>query len=243
VIAIALVVAALGDRDTRRDPRFRMCAVGAAGCLLVSMAPRLPFYQALHEAVPLFQAVRVPARLSQVVLLMIAVLAGFGVVAIRRRWPPARGWWLAPVLVLLVNVEALRAPISFTRFEGVPAIYETLARERAAVVAELPFPIPQQWFINAAYMVNSARHWRPMLNGYSGFRPPSYEKSYEAARGFPSDESLILLHERGVTHVVVHQRAFVEGFGSARFDAMSSMHALQLVARDGDIVIYRLLGQ
>jgi hypothetical protein len=155
----------------------------------------------------------------------------------------ARGWWAAPALILLVNVEALRAPISFTRFEGVPGVYATLARERAAVVAELPFPIPQQWFINAAYMVNSTKHWRPMLNGYSGFRPPSYEKSYEAARGFPSDESLILLHERGVTHVVVHERAFVEGFGSARFDAMSSMRALQLVARDGDIVIYRLLGQ
>ena len=39
------------------DPRFRMCVVAAAGCAAVSFAPLLPFYRALHEAIPLFQAV------------------------------------------------------------------------------------------------------------------------------------------------------------------------------------------
>jgi hypothetical protein len=63
-----------------------------------------------------------------------------------------------------------------------------LAREPGAIVAEAPFPIPQQWFLNAPYMVNSTRHWQPLLNGYSGFRPPSYERSYEAMQTFPSDE-------------------------------------------------------
>ena len=88
-------------------------------------------------------------------------------------------------LVLLVNAEAFRAPIGFTHFDAVPEIYETLAHERNAVVVELPFPMAQQWFLNAPYMVNSTKHWRPMLNGYSGFMPKSYEKSYEATRGFP----------------------------------------------------------
>ena len=81
------------------------------------------------------------------------------------------GWRFA--LVLLVNAEAFRAPIGFTHFDAVPAVYETLAHERNAVIAELPFPMAQQWFLNAPYMVNSTRHWRPMLNGYSGFRPAS----------------------------------------------------------------------
>lgn len=243
VIALALVIAASTHAEIRRDPRFGMTAAAAAGCLLVSMAPRLPFYGVLHEAVPLFQAVRVPARLSQVVLLMLAVLAGFGVAAAERRWPIARRWFVAIALIVLVNVEALRAPIGFTRFEGVPAVYETLARERAAVVVELPFPQPQQWFLNATYMVNSTRHWRPMLNGYSGFRPASYERSYEAARTFPSDESLIALHELGVTHVVVHRRAFLEGGGAPRLQELSSVHSLQLLASDDDVQIYRLLGQ
>ena len=92
VVAMLLVVFALTRADTRTDPRFRMCAVVALGCLAVSMAPRWPFYPALHSAIPLFQAVRVPAHLAQVVLLMIAVLAGFGVAALGRRWPIAARW-------------------------------------------------------------------------------------------------------------------------------------------------------
>lgn len=235
VIAIALVIAGLTGNEIRRDSRFRMCAAAAVGCLLVSMAPRLPFYAVLHNALPLFQAVRVPARLSQIVLLMIAVLAGFGVAGLAGRWPALRTWPAAVALVLLVNVEAFRAPIGFTRFDGVPAVYEALASEPTAVVAELPFPIPQQWFLNGAYMVNSTKHWRPMLNGYSGFRPQSYEKSYEAARAFPAQESLIALHERGVTHVVVHRKAL----GDDRVAQLASVHELQEIASEGDIAIYR----
>jgi len=36
----------------------------------------------------------------------------------------------------------------------VPAVYDALAAEPMAVVAELPFPLPQQWFLNTPYMVN-----------------------------------------------------------------------------------------
>jgi hypothetical protein len=36
-----------------------------------------------------------------------------------------------------------------TWFDGVPKVYDVLAREPGAIVAEAPFPIPQQWFLNA----------------------------------------------------------------------------------------------
>jgi hypothetical protein len=236
VAVIALVAFAISRRDLRRDARFRMCAAAALGCVAVSMAPRWPFYPALHDAIPLFQAVRVPARLSHVVVLLLAVLAGFGAAALLARQSRRAARPVAVALAVIVNIEALRAPIGFVRFDGVPEIYATLAEERGAVVVEVPFPMPQQWFLNGPYMVNSTRHWRPMLNGYSGFRPASYEKSYEAARGFPSDESLIALHERGVTHVIVHRQAF----GEDRVQELSTMAGLQQIAAEGDVVIYRL---
>lgn len=236
IIALVLAVLALTGRASRRDPRVRMCAVAAAGCLVVSMAGRASFYPALHTLIPMLQAVRVQAHLGQVVLIMIAVLAGFGVAALSRRWAVAR-WWpaAAAALVIAVNAEALRAPIGFTWFDGVPTVYDALIPERNAVIVELPFPIPQQWFLNAPYMVNSTRHWRPMLNGYSGFRPSSYEKSYEAARGFPAQESLIALHDRGVTHVVVHRKAL----GDDRVAQLGKIHELVEIASEGDIAIYR----
>ncbi len=235
IVAMALAAVAVASHDTRRDPRFRMCAIAAVGCMIVSFAGRLPFYPALHQVIPQFQAVRVQAHLGQIVLVLLAVLAGFGAVVVMRRWP-ARASTVGVALFLLVNLETLRAPIGFVWFDRVPAVYETLARERNAVVVELPFPIPQQWFLNGPYMVNSTRHWRPMLNGYSGFRPSSYDRSYEAARTFPDPESLLALHERGVTHVIVHRTAL----GADRVARIAGIHELTEVAADGDIAIYRL---
>jgi hypothetical protein len=144
-------------------------------------------------------------------------------------------------LVVVVNGEALRSPIGYTWFDGVPAVYDVLAKEPGAVVVELPFPLPQQWFLNTSYMVNSTRHWRPLLNGYSGFRPASYYKTYEATRGFPSDTSLIGLHDLGVTHIVVHQKEFNNGGADDRYNPFAAAASLQLLTRDADILIYRLV--
>jgi hypothetical protein len=79
IAALALVVIALSERRSAADPRFRMCVVAAAGCAAVSFAPLLPFYRSLHAIIPVFQAVRVLAHIGQMVLLMIAILAGYGV--------------------------------------------------------------------------------------------------------------------------------------------------------------------
>ena len=237
IAALVLAVIALVSRPYRGDARVRMCAIAAIGCLTASMAGRWPFYPTLHELIPLLQAVRVQAHLGQFVLLMIAILAGFGVAAIWKRWGNARWWPAAAVaLLVIVNGEALRAPIGFVWFDRVPAVYDALEAERGAVVAEVPFPMPGQWFLNGPYMVNSTRHWRPLLNGYSGFRPDSYERSYDAAREFPSDQSLIKLHELGVTHVVVHLQAL----GESRVADLAKVPTLQQIASEGDIIIYRL---
>ena len=242
IAALGLVVVAIGDRRNTSDARFRMCAVIGAGCAAVSFAPLLPFYRVLHAVIPLFQAVRVVAHLGQVVLLMVAVIAGFGVASLQETWRQRRSWPLVGALLLVaVNGEALRSPIAYTWFDSVPAVYDVLVKEPGAVVIEVPFPIPQQWFLNTSYMVNSTRHWRPLVNGYSGFRPPSYYKAYEAARGFPSDASLIGLHELGVTHIVVHQKKLNNGGADDRYDPFAAVASLQLLTRDADILIYRLV--
>ena len=111
-----------------------------------------------------------------------------------------------------------------------------LAGQRGAVVVELPFYEPRYFFVSGSYMLNSTRHWRPILNGYSGFRPASYTDTYNAVQSFPDPASLIALHERGVTHIVVH----VDLVGRDRLDAITRTASLQPVAESGDIHIYRL---
>ena len=53
-----------------------------------------------------------------------------------------------------------------------------------------------------AAMVQSLEHFRPLINGYSGQRPDFYPAVVDAVRGFPSDDALVTLHDRGVQYVV-----------------------------------------
>jgi hypothetical protein len=170
---------------------------------------------------------------SQMVLLMIAVLAGFGAADLCRRARSARtsaAVAAGVTLCALVNIEARRAPLVFTPFSEIPAIYDVLARERSAVIVELPLYEPRAFFGNARYMLSSTRHWRPRLNGYSGFRPASYFEHYDAVHGFPDAATLSALHALGVTHVVVHEAEFGAQVGRDRFDQIARIGSLQPIA-------------
>jgi hypothetical protein len=237
IVGIILACLALAWPETRRDPRVRMSLAAAIGCAGVAMAPRASFYPTLHRLIPLFRAVRVEAHIEQIVLLMLAVLAGFGVVGLRSRWRNAQTWPIVALLLcVLVNAEALRAPFVYRNFTEIPRIYADLAEVPDAVVAELPFWPPRFWQSNAMLMLNSTRHWRPMINGYSGFQPQSYRDSFDALQDFPDDASLIALHQRGVTHVVVHRQAL----GPQKFAPIAHIASLQWQDDDGEVYLYKL---
>jgi hypothetical protein len=237
IAGLTLAYLALAWPETRRDPRVHMCLAAAVGCAAVSFAPHAAFYPTLHRLIPLFKAVRVGAHLGQIVLLMLAVMAGFGVAGLRARWKPLRTWPAAAVaLFLIVNLEALRAPFIYHDFAGVPRIYDELAVVPRAVVAEMPFWPPRFTAPMAMYMLNSTKHWHPILNGYSGFQPQSYTQTYDSVKNFPDDGSLVALHQRGVTHVVVHRR----DVDPAKFAAIRNIASLEWQDDDGDIYLYRL---
>jgi hypothetical protein len=121
----------------------------------------------------------------------------------------AEGGWLAILLVVLVNVESLRAPFTYTRFDGIPAIYRLLAAEPGSVVlAELPFFPRWAIFQNAPYVLASTAHWRPLMNGYSGYTPDSYQQYADAFWYFPEEWAIQAMKDAGVTHVVVHVATF-----------------------------------
>lgn len=206
-----------------------------AGALGLSMLPHLPWFSTLHGWLPPLQAIRAYSRAGQMALLAIAMLAGFGVAAALQRWP-ARAGIIGVAAVVLVNAEALRAPLRWAPFDGTPKIYRVLAAEPRAVVAELPAFSPGSIFGNARYLLNATVHRRPIVNGYSGFMPPSYGLIHEAVATFPEADALAALHALGVTHVVVH-----EGWMSdPRLAAIAQSPALTRIAGDGPISIYRL---
>ena len=120
------------------------------------------------------------------------------------------GDWHTIVLVTLVNLEvAARAVRSTGAFDGIPRIYDILATDPDRSSSSKRRTIPRtRIFENAPYMLNSTAHWRPLMNGYSGYMPESYRNVAWAFWYFPEDRAINAMREAGVTHVTVHLHRF-----------------------------------
>jgi hypothetical protein len=57
-------------------------------------------------------------------------------------------------------------------------------------------------------MVRSTRHWKPLVNGYAGIEPGSYQRLRNLARAFPSQEFLDALRQAGTRYVVLHRGGY-----------------------------------
>jgi hypothetical protein len=218
-VVIALAIAGLWYGLTRpsgvtsiRSFRSRaiMLIVLAGLGVVLSLGTATPLYGWLFRVFPPMAGLRAAARFGNLFLLGIAALAGMGVAVLRRRTlSPRTGILVGALLVTLVNVESMRAPFQLARFPGIPRVYSLLAREPGRVVlAEVPFYPPQAVFENAAYVLASTAHWRPLMNGYSGYTPASYRRYAAAFWYFPEDWAISAMREAGVTHVMVHPARF-----------------------------------
>jgi hypothetical protein len=88
----------------------------------------------------------------------------------------------------------------------VPPLYR-LIRDLPAttVVAEFPFGDPGEIF----YSFYAGYHRKPILNGYSGFFPQSYQWNRERfSRGSRDEDMWNALLSSGATHVIVHEGAY-----------------------------------
>jgi hypothetical protein len=239
VTVLLLAAVAIARPETWRAHRTRsMIALAVVGGLL-SFGAGLPGYRWLYDHVPLLQGIRGVARFGWLSLLALAVLAGVGLAWLERRWP-RRATAIAVAAGGLVTLEAARTPMTFTRFEGVPPIYTQVAALPAgAVLAEFPFPDPAVVQNNGPYVYASTTHFRPLLNGYSGFTPASYFVHAAVARRFPSEDAVREFGYLGVTHIVVHGARLPP----SAIEQLDRLAGVRLVAREGDDRLYALVRQ
>jgi hypothetical protein len=224
-----------------RDGRARMAlAFGLMGCAL-SFGAALPGYAWLHEHVPLFQGIRAVARWGFLLLIAVAILAGFGVARLEARWK-TRVWWPAVAigLVGLVTLEALRAPLSLVRFDGISAVHSRLAHDQVTGIVVYPLYSGSQFNLNARYMLEQTRHWKPMVNGYSSFAPNSFHERAARLQHFPTESVLQELRDIGVSHVVLHRAPLEPAVGPAAIAALRGHAALEHVLEQDGVIIYRI---
>jgi hypothetical protein len=144
------------------------------------------------------------------------------------------------VLCALVTLESIRTPVGYTPFEGIPPIYDRIANEPSAVIAEFPFYYGGNVSENGPYVLANTRYFQPLMNGYSGFQPATFEARGQALDEFPGNAAFEALRQARVTHVFVHLQAFGGRYGEERLNEIDTRPELQLVAEENGIRLYRL---
>jgi hypothetical protein len=240
--ALVLTLIAVGSGQAWRNRSLRLwVGIGLTG-LLLSFGVYLPGYEWLHRMIPLLQGIRAVARFGYLALAGIAAIAGFTLAWMcqpGRLADPRTRFALRIGVLVLVTIEAARLPLGGTPPYRVPPIYRTLVSADAGAVVELPLPQPTSFADNAPYLLNSTVHWRPLVNGYSGFLPSSYRDRRTDLALFPAPEALTVLRRLGVRYAVIHRESFAQR-GPTALAQLEASPGLRMLIDDGDIAIYRV---
>jgi hypothetical protein len=211
-------------------------------------------YPPLYEHLPLFAGLRAPARLGIFVLFFLGVLAAYGHAAIEQMLrvrgqshvPRVRAFILAAAICATMMVEYWVAPLPLVAFPNKPPpLYAWLAQQPPGLVAELPV-VPAHLLPgeDPRYAYLSTFHWKPLLNGYSGYYPPSYLANLPRLQPFPRDPSTRVLQRAGVRYVVVHLGSYTQSEGAAVLSALAVDNAYTQLGSFSDgrgiAVVYRL---
>jgi hypothetical protein len=245
-VAGALFLAA--SRDTRAAARRWLLAPAGIFSVITGFAIVMSFgpdihamgrsvtttnlYALFYDHVPGFDGVRVPARYAMIVTLGLAALAALGVARIDRRHR-GRVTAFAAALILAeawavpipINQNATGykqpglapLPASLATGAAVPAVYAYVASLPAsAVVIELPLGEPA---FDIRYMFYSTRHWKRLVNGYSGGAPADYGVLTESLQDLfdRPDRAWRALIDSTATHAIVHEASYT-GEGAVRIE-------------------------
>ncbi len=263
LVALALSLWGLARGRGRTRWFFLLLALAS---LILSFGPRLYLapgqpaglevalpYAWLYAAVPGFKALRAPVRFDALVMLSLAVLAGYGLAAItayRRaggkhegRRAPALARVGALSVVVLVALESLVWPaaqaVRVPTGDEVPPVYGWLAGQADEPLLELPMAFtlgdPQ-----LDYQYLSTYHWRSTPDGYSGFIPPKHGQIVYEMERFPSERAVSLLQALGVRHLVIHTDRFPADRWQQMADVLAGAADLTLVQRFGADQVYEV---
>jgi hypothetical protein len=222
-------------------------AVGLGFAVNLTLGFNAPLYRFLYEHVTPFRALRIPALAVVLVGFSLAVLAGFGLARLlaHLKTPRSRAA-LALVLGAAALAEGCSTPVHLTAIPTAPpAIYEDLVRDNGSSPPATIVDVPMIVGGDQLYMYYSTFHWQRLLNGYSGFFPPTYLRLVGAMRGFPDQVSLTALRDRGARYAVIHGEILEPDVYARMVEAIAACRCgLTLVARrawqEREISLYRL---
>jgi hypothetical protein len=222
-------------------------------------------YEAFYRFVPGFDGLRVPARYGMVVALALSALAALGLDSLSLGGTPRTPGTLSTprtlrtprtllctLSALLIFSESFAAPIPINQNSAdykrpglaplpvldpaAPPVYDFIASlPGAASIVELPLGEPA---FDVRYMFYSTRHWRHLVNGYTGGQPPDYElldRSLQDLFTRPARAWAVLASARA-THAIVHEAMYSDGLGPQVSDWLVTNGAKEIAAFGRDRV-------
>jgi hypothetical protein len=150
-----------------------LIAIGVAGIVL-ALGAHTPVYRFLFTAVsPVFRSIRAPARFIVLFHLSLAVLAAWGLSLLAGRAPSRRRSLVLTGGLLVTAVEYRAFPLRLDAVSAeAPPVYRWLGRDAVPPgIMEWPLGLDYDF----EYEFRSTAHWKPIVNGASGFVPRPHE--------------------------------------------------------------------
>lgn len=221
----------------RRHPDAWERGLLLSGLACFALAHPVVYVPMMH-VLPGLSGMRVPARFAAFVSLAVVFLAARGADHLLAR----RRNWLLGALALVLFLELAPRPIRWARLEreeAFPEVYSWIAKQDdVRAILELPVR-PNN--TETTYMYYSTLHWKPIANGFSGYRPESHRRITELMRFLPDERGLDLLSELRITHLVVHTRALKKPGMLRKWERDFVGRRVEPVGAFGEARVYRLL--
>lgn len=210
-------------RSRRRDDGFWLAVVWIALGFFGSLGMNFPFHRFLFEYVPMFRAIRVPARWAMICYLGLALLAGLGAKQLielsARHWPQLRAAPLYVVLAIAFMVEQRAAPLKLIHGAVDPDALTIWFKQTPMTGGIVELPTTDGGEPNYFYILRAADHGRPLVTAVSGFNPPLNRQITELTSGDNIPDTFIDLLEQIPCSYLVLNKQYVHPEKLPRFEA------------------------
>jgi len=165
----------------------------------------LPAYY-LFRFLPFFSKMRVMMRFGQFTLIFSSMLAGLGAYLLTKASSPKTKRWVGILLLVLIFIDFYPGVLTgFSVTQARPVDSWLAAQPDTGAVAQFPFTEES----DQGQVYNTLVYQKPFLGGYfNANSPEQYERIYGTMLAFPSQDSVDLLRQLGVTYVVVDSSSY-----------------------------------
>jgi hypothetical protein len=148
--------------------------------------------------------------------------------------------------LLLVEYASFPIPLeSVPVKKNIPEVYQWLAVQKESfALLELPLPAPHEWecYIEGARVYYSIYHWKKLVNGYSSFFPPFYEKLRIRWRDLPLEKNVKDTKYLGIRYIIFHSSSYPEEeFQQILWKLKQLDKDLRFIWQFGEAYVYELV--